>query len=81
MMEKSENVFEIEASEGPLSKQVIVRPKHTTDGIPVYQCHLPDGALICELRREPSGEWVQLWGNLPDDSVTRLGDAIRQHAT
>jgi len=78
-MEKSEHVFEIEISDGLPSKQVMVRPKHTTDGIPVYQCHLPDGALICELRRETSGEWVQLWGNLPDDSVTRLGNAIGRH--
>ncbi|MEC3881669.1 hypothetical protein [Parapedobacter sp. 10938] len=78
-MKKSEDVFEIEITEGSLSKRLVIRPAHTTDGIPVYQCHLQDGSSVCELRRETSGEWVQLWGNLSDDSVNRIGDAIAHH--
>ncbi|MGV3762221.1 MAG: hypothetical protein ACO1NT_07065 [Parapedobacter sp.] len=79
-MEKSEGIFEIEIAEGPLSgRSLVVRPAHTTDGVPVYQCHLQDDTSICELRREPSGEWVQLWGDLPDDTVAEIGEAIASH--
>lgn len=78
-MEKSEDVFEIEINEGPRSKRLVVRPAHTTDGIPIYQCHSQDGTFISELRMETSGEWVQLWGNLPNDSVVRIGEAITRH--
>lgn len=78
-MKKSEDVFEIEVTEDQRSKRLVIQPAHTTDGIPVYQCHLQDGSSICELRRETSGEWVQLWGNLSGDAVNRIGEAIARY--
>ena len=78
-MEKSEDAFEIEVTDDQLAQRLVIHPQHTTDGIPVYHCHLQDGTSIGELRQEPSGEWVQLWGDLSANSVERIGDAIAQH--
>lgn len=75
-MEKSEDAFEIKITDDQLTERLIIRPQHTTDGIPVYHCYLPDGTSIGELRQEPSGEWVQVWGDLARNSVARIGEAI-----
>ncbi len=77
-MEKSEDAFEIEVTDDQLAEQLVIRPQHTTDGIPIYHCHLQDGTSIGELRQEPSGEWLQVWGDLPDNTVERIGKAIAQ---
>lgn len=77
-MEKSEDAFEIEVTDDKLVEQLVIRPQHTTDGIPIYHCHLQDGTSIGELRQEPSGEWLQVWGDLPDNTVERIGEAIAQ---
>ncbi|WP_262245491.1 hypothetical protein [Parapedobacter soli] len=75
-MESTENIFEIEVNDGQLVKTLHVRPEQTTDGISIYHCYSADGALVCELRQETSGEWVQLWGSFPADSVEQMGNAI-----
>jgi len=77
-LKKSEDAFEIEVADDQLAK-LVIRPQHTTDGIPVYHCHLQDGTSVGELRQEPAGEWVQLWGDLRADSVERIGEAIARH--
>lgn len=77
-MEKSEDTFEVSLT-GPLQdKPILVQPMQTTDGIPVYHCFL-DGRSISQLRREPTGEWVQIWGNFSQKVVQQLGDSIVQH--
>ena len=78
-MEKSEDAFEIEVADDRLAERLIIRPQDTTDGIPVYHCHLQDGTSISELRQEPTGEWIQIWGDLSAGSVTKIGAAIAHH--
>jgi len=76
-MEKSDEVFKIRVKEAS-DKYLLIRPEETTDGVPVYHCY-SEGISICQLRREPSGEWTQLWGGLSADSVGRIGGAIVDH--
>ncbi len=78
-MEQSEEItFEVIMESGPLKKRVLVRSEQTTDGVPIYHCYL-EGASISQLRQETSGEWTQLWGDLPADSVHQVGEAIANH--
>lgn len=74
-MEQSERTFEITENDGLLDGPLLIRPKQTTDGIPIYHCYR-DGVPVSELRQETSGEWVQLWGDLPTDAVAQVGAAI-----
>ncbi len=78
-MEKSEGVFEITIDESSGTKKLAIRPEDTTDGVPVYHCYSAEGAVISQLRQEPTGEWVQIWGDLSPDSVTETGEAIAHH--
>ncbi|MFC7522490.1 hypothetical protein ACFQRK_00930 [Parapedobacter sp. GCM10030251] len=77
-MEKSEDTFEIILPGRLTDRPVLVRPEQTTDGIPIYHCFL-DGTSISQLRQEPSGEWVQIWGNFSPEIVQQLGARIIQH--
>ncbi len=77
-MEKSEDTFEITLMGRLMDKPIIVRPKQTTDGVPVYHCFL-EGKSISQLRQEPSGEWIQIWGDFSPEIVQQLGDSIIQH--
>ena len=75
-MKKSDEVFEIKVNEGSSVEQLVIRPEQTTDGVPIYYCYSASGTSLSEVRQEASGEWVQLWGSLPDESVERIGAAI-----
>ncbi len=74
-MEKAGETFEIHIAGQFDDKPVTIRPEQTTDGVPIYQCSV-EGTPIGQLRREPSGKWEQLWGNLPQDTVQHLGEVI-----
>ena len=79
-MEKSEGAFEIAVNEGPDAKRLVIRPEDTTDGVPVYHCYPANGsASIGQVRQEPTGEWVLIWGDLPRDTVNQIGAAIAHH--
>ncbi|WP_353195693.1 hypothetical protein [Parapedobacter defluvii] len=77
-MEKSEETFEVNLTGRRMDKPILVRPEQTTDGIPVYHCFL-EGASISQLRQEPSGEWVQIWGDFSPQVIQQLGEAISRH--
>jgi len=77
-MEKSEDTFEIRLAGRLMDKPVLIRPEQTTDGIPVYHCLL-EGRSISQLRQEPSGEWIQIWGDFPPEIIRQLGESIMQH--
>lgn len=77
-MEKSEDTFEITLRGRLMDKPVLVRPEQTTDGIPIYHCFL-EGRSISQLRQEPSGEWIQIWGDFSPEIVQQLGASIIQH--
>lgn len=77
-MEKSEAIFEVNLTGRLMNKPVLVRPEQTTDGISVYHCFL-DGTSVSQLRQEPSGEWIQIWGDFSPAIVQQLGESIAQH--
>jgi len=77
-MEKSTDIFEVTVAGQFRGKLVSVRSEETTDGIPIYHCDVA-GTAVTQLRQETSGEWTQLWGDLPADTVARLGEAIAAH--
>ncbi len=74
-METSGENFEVNLGMGT---NLLVRPEQTTDGVPVYHCYTDD-TVISQLRQEPSGEWIQVWGELPRDIVQQLGERITDH--
>ena len=77
-METSEKIFEI-AIGGPfLDRPLTIEPGETTDGVAIYHCYL-NGASVCQLRQEPSGEWTQVWGDLPATTVQRVGETIADY--
>lgn len=78
-MEQSGDTFEITLAGRLLDKPVLVRPEQTTDGVPIYHCFL-DGTSISQLRQEPSGEWIQIWGNFSPEIVQQLGASITQRS-
>jgi len=78
-METSANTFEIVINEGSEMKRLVIRPQDTTDGVPVYDSYSADGIIISQLRQEPTGEWIQIWGDMPGDSVVQIGKAITRH--
>jgi len=80
-MEKSDEIFEVVLDDGQFAgTALIIRPEETTDGIPIYYCYA-DGTAVSELRRETSGKWAQLWGDLSAGTVQRLGAAIESRIT
>lgn len=75
-MEKSEDLFNVTLTSGTLKDKLItVKPEETTDGVPLYHCNV-GGTSVSQLRQEPSGEWIQLWGELPKETVVQLGRLI-----
>lgn len=77
-MEKSDEIFEITLNSGPFADTpLLVRPEETTDGIPIYHCYV-DGSSRSQLRRETTGEWLQLWGDFSTDTVRLIGKAIEE---
>ncbi len=78
-MEKSAEDFEISLSNGQFANErLLIKPVQTTDGIPIYNCHL-EGKSISQLRQATSGEWVQIWGTLDTDTIQHIGRAIENH--
>lgn len=75
MVHTDETSFEINVSITGNSRRLIVSPRETTDGAPYYVC-LENQQQIAEVRRESNGTWVQLWGNLDEQSVKVIGKAI-----
>lgn len=74
-MEKSGEIFEVRIDGQFMGKPLTIRPEQTTDGIPIFHCYL-EGTSVSQLRRETSGTWEQLWGDLSTDTVRQIGEAI-----
>ncbi|MFC3199035.1 hypothetical protein ACFOET_15530 [Parapedobacter deserti] len=79
MMEKSDEIFEVNLDGQFMGRSLTVKPEQTTDGVPIYHCYL-DGTSISQLRLETSGEWTQVWGDLPEHTVQRIGEVIAANA-
>ncbi len=78
-MQNSAKLFNATITAGGFKdKSISVRAEETTDGVPLYHCDV-DGESASQLRQEPSGEWIQVWGELPVEMVAQLGRLIEAH--
>lgn len=77
-MELSEKSFELCVNGQFGNQPLTIDPDETTDGVPLYYCYL-DGRPLSQLRHEPAGEWVQIWGDLPSATVQEIGEAIADY--
>jgi hypothetical protein len=75
MVQTDESSFEINIHIAGSSRRLTVSPQETTDGAPYYVC-LENQNQIAEVRKESNGDWVQLWGDLDEQSITAIGQAI-----
>lgn len=77
-MQPTEQSFELVISGQFDGQPLIVEPHETTDNIPVYHCYI-DGKNISQLRQEPAGKWVQIWGDLSAEIAQQIGEAIAKN--
>lgn len=78
-MEQAENFFELSIAGQFGGQPVAIEPDETTDGVPLYYCYL-NGTAISQLRHEPGGKWLQIWGDLSPAAVQQVGEAIADYA-
>lgn len=58
-------------------KHIKVVQLETSDGGPYYSC-LNGDVELTQLRNETYGKWEQLWGNLDDSTIQRIGQKIEE---
>lgn len=69
--------FEIVINLDGQSKTITVKPDETSDGVEYFICKSGDEE-ITQIRRDEDQKWEQLWGNLSDEDVATVGEAIEQ---
>ncbi|MCX2480048.1 hypothetical protein OQY15_13190 [Pedobacter sp. MC2016-15] len=69
--------FDIVISLGGQSKTITVKPDETSDGVEYYKCKSGDEE-ITQIRQDEDHKWEQLWGDLSDEEVAAIGEAIEQ---
>lgn len=75
MTNTTDNSFEIVVNIAEKQKRLNIIPQETTDGAPYYICRENEQHLS-EIRKESNGNWVQLWGDLEEQSIQAIGQAI-----
>ncbi|SOD14152.1 hypothetical protein [Pedobacter xixiisoli] len=79
-MDSAEVDFYIIAQINEQEKHIKVVQLETTDGVPYYSCLIGDDE-ITQLRDETYGKWEQLWGDLDDNTIQRIGKQIEEKIT
>lgn len=59
------------------SKTITVKPDETSDGVEYFICKSGD-EQITQIRLDEDQKWEQLWGELSDEDVAAIGEAIEQ---
>lgn len=67
--------FKIEVSLNGQQRQLHVKPDETSDGIE-YFIVFDDENELTQIRLESEGKWEQLWGELSQQDVNTIGEAI-----
>lgn len=67
--------FKIEVSLNGQQRQLHVKPDETSDGIE-YFIVFDDENELTQIRLESEGKWEQLWGELSEQDVNTIGEAI-----
>jgi len=69
--------FEIVINLDGQSKTILVKPDETSDGVEYFICKSGD-EQITQIRLDEDNKWEQLWGELSDENVAAIGEAIEQ---
>ena len=67
--------FKIEVSLNGQQRNLHVKPDETSDGIE-YFIVFDDENELTQIRLESEGKWEQLWGELSEEDVNTIGEAI-----
>ena len=67
--------FKIEVSLNGQERNLHVKPDETSDGIE-YFVVFDDENELTQIRLESEGKWEQLWGELSEEDVNTIGEAI-----
>lgn len=68
--------FEVQVVLDGTEETIGVKPEETSDGVAFYSCLLHEEPLT-QIRWDENGHWEQLWGNLKEPAIQRIGDAIK----
>ncbi|MCH5599412.1 hypothetical protein [Niabella ginsengisoli] len=66
--------FSVQAVVNGQSQEVLVLTSETTDGVTFYNCRI-HGNEITQIRKDDQ-EWKQIWGQIPEEDVKAIGEAI-----
>lgn len=69
--------FDIVINLGGQSKTITVKPDETSDGVEYFICKSGD-EQITQIRLDEDQNWEQLWGELSDEEVATIGEAIEE---
>jgi hypothetical protein len=75
---KSNPEFDIEVSVNGAQKTLHIKPKETSDSVEYFICFDGESELT-QIRLETEGKWEQLWGELSEEDVASIGEAIGKH--
>jgi hypothetical protein len=67
--------FKIEVSLNGQQRNLHVKPDETSDSIE-YFVVFDDENELTQIRLESEGKWEQLWGELSEEDVNTIGEAI-----
>jgi len=76
-LEENNPGFKITTSLNGENKTITIQPDETSDGVEYY-IGLIGEDQITQLRLDETGGWEQLWGDLNQDEVDEIGEAIKQ---
>mgnify|MGYP006871067728 CR=1 FL=1 len=73
-MENNGRAFSVQARVEGQMQEVLVLTSETTDGITFYNCRI-HGNEITQIRKDEQ-MWKQIWGNISQEDVNAIGEAI-----
>ncbi len=73
-MENNGRAFSVQARVEGQMQGVLVLTSETTDGITFYNCRI-HGNEITQIRKDEQ-MWKQIWGNISQEDVNAIGEAI-----
>lgn len=76
-MDSAQQHFYIIAQINGQEKHICVKELETTDGVPYYACYVGD-TEITQIRNETYGKWEQLWGDLDEQTIQKIGAKIEE---
>jgi hypothetical protein len=67
--------FTIEVSINGQQETIVAKPQETSDGVEYFECFKGD-EQITQVRKDSGEKWEQMWGELKEEEVDAIGEAI-----